>query len=676
MINIRSSRIKSRKILLDKKKAQESKKPKKVVSKSKILTDKYERQVRHIKNMKNMKVKLLAEKQKKRERQIRHKKQMKAKLLAEKRERQIRHRRIAEDRKSHSFPIYKKNSNRYLFIYDRFGRYSYQKIPKSMMKNSPMFDMIPVKDISLDIVKKYDVVCLDMVIKNYMDDDNFDKFTKLLKRSGSKIVIFIHDIHETTFTRSKIARDLYISNNYSPPKSPGYGFQKFKKYLVNSGCQHIISYCRCPELDLLKDYCKDLLKSVDIIPFHVDKDIFTDYGYKKKYDVCLLGKTVNNYRFRDRLHNIIRKMKDKYNIRIFDKRVKYEKLPKIFNMSWLSVTTVSNYSHLVRKYTEISASNSVILGDINEQGREIWGDNLIELTDKMSNTNIEKAVMNALKNKDKLKQIASTMSSKILSEYTYNDFNRKIYNVMNRVSYRTVDNYFDRVYILNLDRQPERWDLMKKKLKEIGCSNYERFRAIDGSSFPYIEEWKEYSKKPFNETEKKLKRKMIRSPGAWGYNKSAIGVLQNAKKKGYRRILFMDDDVIFSKDFQKRFSDIKIPVSWKVLYLGASDANVKARDIKDGFYKNLDKYVNGSFCVGIDCSVFDMLIKITGDSLSTFDSGSLRAVNTKFKKSYVVHPNLAIADVRKSTIQGDRDQEEWAEILGWNLGLYRYNCLE
>ena len=47
----------------------------------------------------------------------------------------------------------------------------------------------------------------------------------------------------------------------------------------------------------------------------------------------------------------------------------------------------------------------------------------------------------------------------------------------------------------------------------------------------------------------------------------------DAKKNKYNKILFMEDDVIFHKEFNSLFNDItsKIDDDWKILYLGVQN---------------------------------------------------------------------------------------------------------
>ena len=250
-----------------------------------------------------------------------------------------------------------------------------------------------------------------------------------------------------------------------------------------------------------------------------------------------------------------------------------------------------------------------------------------------------------------------------------------------------INEYFDHVYVLNLKKRTDRKIAMLQKLGRLGIKA-EFVDAVDGSSSQCREEYQAYLDKDLGNhpLEISQQRKMIRSAGAWGYLKTYLGILIDAKKRNYNRILCFDDDAIFHNDFEALFSQrIQIlPEDWKLLYLGASqhvrkipqglsfpDENKLHFDSEEPFY--FPRATDGSFAIGIDNSVFDHLLHEVLRMDCAFDSGPLRAVNKIYpKKCFVLNPNLVIADVSESDIQGGRNQEDLSEKLGWKLEEYRY----
>ena len=121
-----------------------------------------------------------------------------------------------------------------------------------------------------------------------------------------------------------------------------------------------------------------------------------------------------------------------------------------------------------------------------------------------------------------------------------------------------INQFFDQVYVLNLEHRPDRKIAMLQKLNRLGIKA-EFVKAINGFSFQNKLEYQTYLEKPIggvgcHPLEFSQQRKLISSPGAWGYLKTFYGVLHDAKKRGFEKILCVDDDVIFHKDFENELS--------------------------------------------------------------------------------------------------------------------------
>jgi len=253
-----------------------------------------------------------------------------------------------------------------------------------------------------------------------------------------------------------------------------------------------------------------------------------------------------------------------------------------------------------------------------------------------------------------------------------------------------VNQYFDQIYVLNLDKRPDRKIAMLQKLSRLGIKA-EFVRAIDGYAAQNKKEHQHYLEQPIGGRgghllEIEHQRKLIKSPGAWGYLKTYLGILQDAKKRGFDRILCFDDDVLFHKDFENQFKKAvkAIPEDWKLLYLGASqyvweipqglsypDKNKKSIDSNEPFY--FPNRTDGSFAMGINVSVFDLLIYTILKMNCPFDSGPLRTVIEAYPKScYVLNSNIVIADVSESDIRQGQVQQQLAEQLKWKMADYNF----
>ena len=261
---------------------------------------------------------------------------------------------------------------------------------------------------------------------------------------------------------------------------------------------------------------------------------------------------------------------------------------------------------------------------------------------------------------------------------------------LDRSSLSFLNKYFDHIYVVNLVRRADRRQEMVKKLTRHKIKA-EFFPAEDGTSEENIKEFSEYNNTPIdpenaNEIEIRLKRKAIFSPGEWGTLKSYRNIFKDAAANKFEKILCLEDDVIFAKNFEELFNQAArlIPANWKILYLGASqhtwEENVDLIKPSDKFDdKTPVKYylpfnTDGAFAFGVRNQAFSYLISEIDKMDCPFDSGALRRATKAFKgECFVLNPNLVIADVSESDIRVGRKQSDFAKIARWDLNFYDFN---
>ena len=111
-----------------------------------------------------------------------------------------------------------------------------------------------------------------------------------------------------------------------------------------------------------------------------------------------------------------------------------------------------------------------------------------------------------------------------------------------------MDNFFDQIYVLNLDRRPDRWDTIQVQLHNAGITKAVRFPAID------------------------------KEPGAPNHSEAAhaacfrthVAALHMALDTGASNVLIFEDDAALYDDWEPIWKSSKrqIPSDWDVLYLG------------------------------------------------------------------------------------------------------------
>ena len=125
--------------------------------------------------------------------------------------------------------------------------------------------------------------------------------------------------------------------------------------------------------------------------------------------------------------------------------------------------------------------------------------------------------------------------------------------------------FFDRIYVVNLDRRPDRWQRFLDELP----SNWPfgppfRFRAVDGNSERPAQGWKE-------------------NLGAWGCYRSHIEVLKHAIDNQLHRVLILEDDAVFCPNFSNEVERFikHLPQDWRMIYLGGQHIEIhKGRPTK------------------------------------------------------------------------------------------------
>lgn len=246
----------------------------------------------------------------------------------------------------------------------------------------------------------------------------------------------------------------------------------------------------------------------------------------------------------------------------------------------------------------------------------------------------------------------------------------KLYS-LNIEEVTTLSDVADAGYVLNLDGEEEKFKYCHHVLSREGFK-VERMPAINGSTDPFVSNFKKYLEEPLSQEDLLLGRKAIQSPGAWGYLLSMKKVFMEAIKNKYEKIAVFDDDLILAHDFTLKFSRFmgEVPDNWDVLMLGASQwewDGIILDDEKNWYYPNAS--TNGSFAIIYHSRVFEKLIEGIDKMTSPFDSKPLKTVTCDSEKvtSFVAWPNIVIADVEKEGIRARRDQKDYADRFKWEM---------
>jgi GR25 family glycosyltransferase involved in LPS biosynthesis len=120
-----------------------------------------------------------------------------------------------------------------------------------------------------------------------------------------------------------------------------------------------------------------------------------------------------------------------------------------------------------------------------------------------------------------------------------------------------INEYFDQVYVLNLQKRPERMILADKRMKFCEI-DYVKFNAVDGSVMRRV--WESYHKE----------NQYFSNPSYLGCAISHLSIYRDALEKGYNKIVILEDDNRIKRDANQAFNAVKdqIPEDWMLLHLG------------------------------------------------------------------------------------------------------------
>jgi len=191
-----------------------------------------------------------------------------------------------------------------------------------------------------------------------------------------------------------------------------------------------------------------LPKSYDILMFGSRRGLnnieehYADKDYKKKWEEHnkkILPSQHQFYPLRYRLVDLLLKNKDRYRIHIlpiaciFNAKIANEELSKLINKSWLTCSSCSRADIPFAKYFEIAGSYSGILGNIPTDYNNLFKNNIVEITEWMTDDEILSTIDKALEDKEKLQEMINKLGDRIHEEYNLDAGIKDMDNVFDEI---------------------------------------------------------------------------------------------------------------------------------------------------------------------------------------------------------------------------------------------------
>lgn len=205
-------------------------------------------------------------------------------------------------------------------------------------------------------------------------------------------------------------------------------------------------------------------------------------------------------------------------------------------------------------------------------------------------------------------------------------------------------NKVDHIFVLNLDARTDRLKQVTDHLDSLGINNWERFPGIKVNISRY----------PNNLYNKMHRRNQPYINGSLGCRLSMTAMLKLARKRGYKNIMILEDDVIFTSTelshIDKAISYLNTLNRWDILYLGANNVTVPL-NIPNHPYVAKVKRSYATHAYIVNHKAFDKIINETEKFSGEIDVYYAENLQ-KEGHSYIIKPYLCTQRVGKSDVIG------------------------
>ena len=246
-----------------------------------------------------------------------------------------------------------------------------------------------------------------------------------------------------------------------------------------------------------------------------------------------------------------------------------------------------------------------------------------------------------------------------------------------------LDKITKNIFIINLKKDIEKKENIKKKFEKYGIKNYQ---FIEGT-IP-DEKYQQIFEIVSNYDNKWGRINFIGEMGCFLSHKK---IWENIIFNNIDNSLVLEDDIYFHKNFQKILeNNLSIFDKYDIIYFGCNQSKFSNKIINNiifyqqqklNIYDNISKleYLEvisyGTFAYFIKNNVAKIFIEEfeSRDFMwSTIDVFMQKTIKKYNLKSCIFFPNLVISDVSSSSIREGRDMIEFAKLKKWDLPFYDF----
>lgn len=176
-----------------------------------------------------------------------------------------------------------------------------------------------------------------------------------------------------------------------------------------------------------------------------------------------------------------------------------------------------------------------------------------------------------------------------------------------------IDEYFDEIYVINMDRRPDRLFAVQQQLRNANIKKFKRipgveFKLVGGDLSNHAIMNSESSIRNFHIGNSSTEQKVKYINACMGVRLAQKNCVLHARAMGYKRILILEDDVLVRQDANIQFKKaIEQLGTWDMLYLGGDyrDNNVTFQASSYALTNNVyDYYIDNIESSGLEADYF------------------------------------------------------------------------
>jgi GR25 family glycosyltransferase involved in LPS biosynthesis len=197
----------------------------------------------------------------------------------------------------------------------------------------------------------------------------------------------------------------------------------------------------------------------------------------------------------------------------------------------------------------------------------------------------------------------------------------------------TLNDYFEKIYCINLDKRKDRWKESRQEFKKHDLK-VQRFSALSGDDFPE------------DSVLGKRYRSIGLNAGQVGCTLSHRELIKKIKSKKFKSALILEDDIQFDDNLNEKIPFImdQLPEDWDIFYFGGNHvgnnpwSNGSLTQVTENIFKVTHCYTTHAYAVKE--TVYDKIIECFKDSTITHVDECLSRIQSQIN-CYIVRPHIA-----------------------------------